>query len=310
MILKHRLVVHAFAALAVAFATSALAQDTPPRRQPPEQKVYASPDDAAQALSQAMRGTDNRELAAVLGRGGGRLVFSGDRDADAQTRADFVAAYDASHRVETSGGDKATLILGANEYPFPFPLVKNDAGWRFDAATGAEEIVARRIGANELAAMQVCLAYVDAQREYVLKDRDANGFLEYAQKLASTPGQRDGLYWETKEGEPLSPFGPIAVQERRPGQGERDAYHGYRYKILTAQGPSARGGEFDYVVKGKMIGGFALIAYPARYGVSGVMSFIVNQEGVIYEKNLGKNTREVAGKIIAYDPDSSWTKVE
>ena len=178
----------------------------------------------------------------------------------------------------------------------------------------AEEIVNRRVGQNELSAIQVCLAYLDAQREYVLKDRDNNGLLEYAQKMISTPGNRDGLYWPTKDGEPPSPFGPLAHRAAAEGYdpdaaGEPQAYHGYYYRVLTAQGPSAPGGAYDYLVNGKMIGGFAMIAYPARWGVSGVMSFTCSHDGVVYEKNLGRDTRKFAQAMATFDPDSSWQKV-
>ena len=243
-----------------------------------------------------------------VGPGSGALIASGDRSADQAMRKNFVAAYEQAAKFDRDGDAKATLLLGEKEFPFPFPLVKEGARWRFDAKTGAEEIVARRVGDNELAAMRVCLAYVDAQREYVLKDRDSAGFLVYAQKLASTPGKRDGLYWDTKDGEPRSPFGPIAVQAQGRASEERNAYHGYRYKILTGQGSDAPGGAYDYVVRGRMIGGFALVAYPVRWGVSGVVTFMVNHDGAVYEKNLGQNTGEIAAKLTLFNPDSTWTK--
>ena len=201
--------------------------------------------------------------------------------------------------------------MGENSYPFPFPLVKDAAGWRFDARRGANEIVNRRIGANELATIQVCLAYVDAQREFVLKDRDSNGVLEYAQKLVSTPGKHDGLYWAAKEGESPSPLGPLGLKARHEGYGkDAGAYHGYRYKILTGQGKGAPGGAYDYVVKGKMIGGFGLVAWPARWGASGVMTFVCNHEGVVYETNLGPDTGTIAAAMTRFNPDSTWKKSE
>lgn len=286
------------------------ADPAPAKRRPPEQQVYPTLEEAATALLGAMRSGDAMQIRAVLGPGSGKLIWSGDRIADEQMRQDFVAAYEKARKIDRAGDDKATLLLGDKEFPFPYPLVKGAAGWRFDAKTGAEEIVARRIGDNELSAMRVCLAYVDAQREYVLKDRSSAGFLEYAQKLVSAPGKRDGLYWETNEGEPKSPFGPIAVQARRVTNGERDAYHGYRYRILTGQGSDAPGGSYDYIVRGRMIGGFALVAYPARWGGSGVMTFMVSHDGVVYEKNLGKTTRDIAAKMPLFNPDSTWTKTQ
>jgi len=278
------------------------------------QQTFASPQDAAKALQEAMRSGDWKRIYAILGPGSGKLIYTGDKVADAATRNDFVAGSEKSTKIEPEGDTRATLLLGENDYPFPFPLVKGAQGWSFDSRAGAEEIINRRIGQNELAAIQVCLAYVDAQREYVLKDRDNNGLLEYAQKLVSTPGKRDGLYWPTKEGEPPSPFGPLASRAAEEGYtpeaaGEPQAYHGYHYRILTSQGPAAPGGAYDYLVKGKMIGGFALVAYPARWGVSGVMSFTCSHDGVVYERNLGRDTRRLAREMTAFNPDPTWQKV-
>jgi hypothetical protein len=273
------------------------------------QQSFATPEDAARALFAAMRTEDLRNIHSVLGRGSGNLIRSGDPVQDAQTREAFVAAYDKSLKFDRDGDSKAVLLLGANEYPFPFPLVKDATGWKFDAKSGAEEILNRRIGRNELAAIQVCLAYVDAQREYATKDHDSNGLLEYAQNLVSTVGTQDGLYWETKEGDPPSPLGPLAARAKREGYGsDVDAYHGYEYKILSGQGKDAPGGAYDYIVKGKMIGGFALVAYPARWGASGVMTFTCSHDGVVYQKNLGRNTRAVAGTMLRFNPDATWEK--
>jgi Protein of unknown function (DUF2950) len=279
-----------------------------------EQLNFASPEEAGRSLYDAMKSGDWKQIFAVLGRGSGKLINTGDKVADTETRTLFVDAYDKSAKFDRNGDAKATLLVGANDYPFPFPLVKGAQGWSFDARAGAEEIVNRRIGENELDAIQTCLAYVDAQREYATKDRDRNGLLEYATKLVSTPGKQDGLYWPTKEGEPPSPFGPVVTRAAGEGygldaQGMPQAYHGYRFRILGAQGPAARGGAYDYYVKGKMIGGFAMIAYPARWGVSGVMSFTCNHEGVVYEKNLGRDTRATARAMTLFNPDPSWQKV-
>ncbi len=278
------------------------------------QLSFDTPEDAARSLHEAMKSGDWKQIYAVLGPGSGRLIYSGDKVADSETRTMFVTAYEKSAKFDRDGDAKATLLLGANDYPFPFPLVKGAQGWSFDAHAGAEEIVNRRVGENELDAIQTCLAYVDAQREYATKDRDRNGLLEYATKLVSTPGKQDGLYWPTKEGEPPSPFGPLVTRAAGEGygldaEGVPQAYHGYHFRILTGQGASAQGGAYDYRVRGKMIGGFAMVAYPARWGVSGVMSFICSHDGVVFEKSLGRDTRAIAKAMTQFDPDSTWSKV-
>ena len=306
----------ALAIFGAAAATHALAADAVPQAKATASiavRTFASPEEAGKALQAAMKSGDWKQIYAVLGPGSGKLIYTGDKVADNATRTMFVAAYDKSAKFDREGDAKVTLLLGENGYPFPFPLVKGAKGWTFDSRAGAEEIVNRRVGENELAAIQVCLAYVDAQREYATKDRDNNGLLEYAQKLVSTPGKQDGLYWPTKEGDPPSPFGPIATRAAGEGYGfvagVPQAYHGYHYRILSAQGQFAKGGAYDYYVKGKMIGGFAMIASPARWGVSGVMSFICNHDGVVYEKNLGRDTPAAAKAITRFDPDPSWQKV-
>jgi hypothetical protein len=293
-----------------------LAADTGPKtsvasRMP--QTTFANPEDAGRALFEAMKSGDWKRIYVVLGPGSGPLIHTGDSVEDSATREEFIAAYDKSAKFDRGGDARATLLLGEKDYPFPFPLVKGGQGWSFDARAGAEEIVNRRIGENELSAIQVCLAYLDAQREYVLKDRDNNGLLEYAQKLVSTPGTKDGLYWPTKEGERPSPFGPLATRAAGEGYGMDKsgvprAYHGYHYRVLTAQGPDASGGAYDYRVRGKMIGGFGLVAYPARWGASGVMTFVCNHDGVVFEKNLGSDTRNVARAMTLFNPDATWKK--
>ena len=289
---------------------SANAPSAPSRRPAIVQRTFATPEEAGRALVEALDSDDNRAIYAVLGKGSGAVFRSGDPVEDEATRTAIAAAYRIRVKYETAGDAKATLLLGDKDYPFPYPLVKVPAGWQFDAKGGAEEIVNRRIGANELAAINVCLAYVDAQREYVLRDRDNNGLLEYAQKLESAPGKQDGLYWATKEGEPPSPLGPLAARARKEGyvKGTDAPYHGYLYKILNAQGKDARGGAYDYIVDGKMIGGFALVAYPARWGVSGVMTFVCNHDGVVYEKNLGRESAAIAAKMTVYNPDATWKR--
>ena len=309
-------VVIAATGAAWAQAPAALAATPAKTNRPPiEQRTFPSADEASAALVEAMRSDNARTVYAVLGRGSGKLIYTGDKVADRRTREMFVAAWEKSHKFDSANPARLTLLIGENDYPFPFPLVQAASSWKFDATAGAEEIVNRRIGRNELAAIQVCLAYVDAQREFALKDRDGDGLLDYAQKLVSSPGLHDGLYWPVKEGEPPSPFGPLAVQAAGKGygkgaDGEPAAYHGYHYRILTAQGPDAPGGAYSYMAKGQMIGGFALVAWPARWGASGVMSFICNQDGVVYQKNLGRDSATVTKGMTRYNPDASWAKVE
>jgi hypothetical protein len=300
----------------VTFASPVIAADAPTasgHRQ--SQQRFATPLAASEALVAAVRTNDPRRIQAVLGPGSDQLINSGDPVADRRGRARFVAGYDKHAKIEPDGDAKATLIIGENDWPLPFPLVKDASGWRFDTESGAEEILNRRIGRNEQAAIQVCLAYVDAQREYALTEGNRDGMHGYAMKLVSTPGKRDGLYWPTKEGQPLSPLGPLAAQETQEGYGKsKDAlhepYHGYLYRILTGQGRDAPGGAYDYVARGRMMGGFALVAYPARWGASGVMTLIVNHDGVVYEKNFGKATAATASRITRFDPDSSWSKTQ
>jgi hypothetical protein len=275
------------------------------------QNTYASPEEAAKALADAMRTNERKLIWRVLGPGASKLVRSGDPVQDEEAREAFIAAYDNSVKFERTSDTKATLLVGPGDFPFPYPLVMQNGRWQFDARQGNEQVLDRRIGRNELAAIKVCLAYVDAQREYANRDRDGNGLLEYAQKLTSAPGMRDGLYWETKAGEPPSPLGPLTGNARGRGHdrhGPDNPYHGYYYKILTGQGKDAPGGAYDYIVDGKMIGGFALVAYPARWGGSGVMTFICNHDGVVYERNLGKNTVATASAMTIFNPDAGWEK--
>ena len=246
----------------------------------------------------------------MLGPNSAEIVSSGDAVADAAARKRVVEAYDAKHQVVMEGTDKAVLVIGQEEWPFPIPLVRKDGTWRFDTAAGREEILLRRIGRNELNAIQASLAYVDAQQDYAEKGVAGNGV--YARRIVSQPGKKDGLYWPTQSSEDESPLGELAAgaaaEGYRFGQ-QRTPYHGYYYKILTRQGPSAPGGALDYVVRGKMIGGFALVAYPAEYGNSGVMTFLVNHQGAIYQKDLGPRTAAIAAGMTAFNPDGSWQRV-
>ena len=206
---------------------------------------------------------------------------------------------------------KAVFSIGNEDYPYPIPLVKKGQVWRFDTRAGKEELLNRRIGRNELEVIEILRAYVDAQREYATTDWDGDGKSEFAQKIRSTPGKKDGLYWAAKEGEKLSPLGPLAAKAAKEGYSkESTALHGYHFRILKGQGKDAEGGAFDYLVNGKMLLGFAMVAYPAQYGSSGIMTFIVNQNGIVYQKDLGKNSSKVAAAMKLFNPDKSWKKVE
>ena len=288
----------------------------PPIATAAEQKTFATPVAAVDALIAANRGNRVGALLSILGPEGSKLIHSGDPVADRRGRRLFVAAYDEQHKLQLDGDAKATLIVGADEWPLPIPLVREHARWRFDSKAGAEEILNRRIGRNELSVIEVCRAYVAAQREYDAKTLGPGGTAEYAQHFMSKVGQRDGLYWPVKLGEPESPLGPLIARARaagyRPGTPytRPRRYFGYYFHILTKQGGNAPGGAKDYIVNGHMTGGFALIAYPATYGDSGIMTFVVNQAGIVNEKNLGPDTKHIAAHITKYDPDVTWKASE
>ncbi len=273
------------------------------------QQSFKSPDEAAAALAAAVKSGAKQDMLKVLGAGGEGIVSSGDDVADADARRKFTSAYDARHAVKVDGR-KASLIVGSDDFPFPIPLVHNKAGWEFDTDAGRQEILVRRIGRNELDTIQTCLAFVDAENEYADKDH-GDGVGAYAQRIVSTPGKQDGLYWRSDNND--SPLGALAAEAAAEGYkagGEPQPYHGYYYRILTGQGQSAPGGSLSYVIKGRMIGGFALVAWPAEYGNSGVMTFMVNHAGTVYQKDLGKDTEAAARRMMWFDPDRSWSKVE
>lgn len=294
--------------LCVAAATLAVMAASPVNAQ----ETFKSPDDAASALVDAAKAADPEAVLKVLGRDGRRIASSGDAVADAAMRQRFVAAFEAKHQLTMRNNDRAILVIGNEDYPFPIPIVRKRDLWQFDTAAGRDEILARRIGRNELSAIQAGLAYVDAQNEYAEQDRGSGAGI-YAQRIVSQPGKKDGLYWPTAPGEPPSPLGELAAQATSEGYrigGERAPYHGYYFKVLTKQGRAAMGGALDYVVRGQMIGGFALVAYPASYRNSGVMTFIVDHNGSVYQKDLGKHTASLAERMTSFNPDSSWKKVD
>jgi hypothetical protein len=291
-----------------AFSQGALAAEV-------KQESFSSPDEAVKIMVDAARADDTKALLTIFGAAGKDIISSGDEVSDRREREWFLGLYEQKHRLGEEGNGKIILTVGNEDWPFPVPITKKGDRWVFNTQEGREEILNRRIGKNELATIQVCLAMVDAQREYALRDPQNAGLGEYAQRFLSTPGKKDGLYWETQEGEEPSPLGPLAAKSVAEGYSKRSAdrpepYHGYFYRMLKAQGKNAAGGAYDYVVKGKMIGGFAIVAYPAEYGNSGVMTFIVNQDGVVYQKNLGKETAKLAQAMTKFDPDKTWTKVE
>jgi hypothetical protein len=280
------------------------------------QETFVSPEAAITALIAAIRGDQTEGVVKILGPDSRNLVYSGDAIADDEARDRFVSAYDKAHKIQLEGQDKAVLILGEKDWPFPIPLLQQGAVWHFDTPTGEEEILDRRIGRNELNAIEVSRAIVDAQREYAARVRSSNGIVEYAQHFISSSGKHDGLYWATKPDQEQSPIGPLLANARAEGYGaknqlgEREPYHGYYYRILTRQGKDAQGGAYDYLVNGHMIGGFALVAFPAKYGISGIMTFIVNQDGIVYQKNLGPDTATIARRMVVFNPDKGWSPVK
>jgi Protein of unknown function (DUF2950) len=282
----------------------------------PVQRSYASAEDAVAALAAAARSHDLVALRSILGPDSANLLSSGDRYADEERERHFAAAYDEKHTLVPKGAGQMTLDVGNDDWPLPIPIVQTDGRWRFDTQAGAQEIIDRRIGRNELAAIRVSLTYVDAQKDYFDRMKQQTGAGYYAERLVSTPGRQDGLYWPATGADAESPLGPLveqAQEEGYPGElvnGKPIPYQGYYFRELKAQGPSAPGGAMSYVRSGRMTGGFALIAWPASYDSSGIMTFVVNQDGVVFQKDLGPNTPRVAVAITRYDPDLTWTRVD
>ena len=274
------------------------------------QQSYPTPEDAAAALAAAVKNGPDRAILKVLGNAAEDIVSSGDEVADIDIRKRFISMYDAKHSIKAEGNKKAMLMLGPDDFPFPIPLVNTKTGWEFDTPEGRIEVLYRRIGRNELDAIQTSLAFVDAENEYADKDR-GEGAGVYAQRIVSSAGKKDGLFW--RDDSDPSPLGALAAQAASEGYKAEEGpapYHGYYFRILKGQGSNAPGGALDYVVKGKMIGGFALIAWPAEYGNSGVMTFVVNHAGNVYQKDLGARTDFIAPRTTLFDPDQTWKKVD
>lgn len=276
---------------------------------------FPSPEQAAKALVDAARGDDQKRLADLFGSRYTELLSSGDEIQDKNDREAFVVKAQERTTIKNIDDHRAILQVGAADWPFPIPLVKQGESWRFDAEQGREEIINRRVGRNELSTLGVIDAYVEAQFAYAAADRDGDGVAEYAQRLGSTPGSFDGLYWDPEPDRPQSPLGPLVAEARAAGYqakgttGKSAPYHGYYYRILTRQGNDAPGGKYNYVINGNMIAGFGLVAFPAQYGSSGVMTFIVNHQGKIYQRDLGPETAKLASALKEYNPGAGWELV-
>ena len=280
-----------------------------------QQQHFKSPEEASAALVAAVKEASQEHVLAILGPNATDVISSGDPVADHAAGERFTTAADEKTTPVTQDGGAVVLELGSDAWPFPIPLMKDKSGWYFDTDAGRQELINRRVGRNELHTIDVARAYVDAQREYARRMHNVTTRYEYAQKLRSTPGKHDGLYWEAKGSEEESPLGPLVATAQHEGYGGKPAsesprpYHGYLFKILTAQGPHAPAGAKSYIDKGHMTGGFALVAYPAEYGAGGVMTFVVNQVGVIFQKDLGESTEQTVSAMTEYDPDDTWSPV-
>ena len=271
---------------------------------------YRTPDEAVTAFVAALRSNDLKTLVTIFGEGSERLFESNDPVADQNTRARFLELYDARHELAPREDGSQVLLVGPDPWPLPVSLVRSGKKWVFDTEGAFDEIINRRIGRNELQAIQTCLAVADAQREYYARDRDGDGILEYAQSIHSTVGLKNGLFWSVDPGEPPSPLGEFVAAAAAEGYTRSDrSYHGYRYRLLSAQGPAAPDGAYDYLAHDDQIGGFAILAYPAAWGDSGIMTFILNHGGVVYQRDLGPSTEAEALKITSFDPSEGWTKV-
>jgi DUF2950 family protein len=280
---------------------------------PKDQASFSTPEAAVQALIKAAQAKDTKALIKLFGPLGEPLIDSGDPVADKNARESFLARYKAANSLDKTDPGRVTLEIGEDKFPFAIPVVVSDGRWYWDSAAGVEEIINRRVGENELATIQSCLAYVDAQQEFYLRNVQKDPLQHYANKLISTEGKKDGLYWPSTGDEPPSPLGEGFAVARAEGYLQGGVYrgapfHGYIYRLLTRQGPNANGGAYDYVVNGELLGGFAVVAFPAEYGSSGVMTFIVNQDGVVYSRDLGPATTDSAMAMREFNPDSMWKK--
>ena len=298
-----------FTAGALASLTLALL----PAQTPTSQPVFATPEEAIHAIGDAAEHNDSAAMLKLLGPAAKALVAPAGDAGAREDRANFARMVHDKIHVERdpTNPTRVTFSVGKEDWPFPVPLVRDKTGqWHFDAEQGKTEILARHIGRNELNAVEVCRGYVEAQMEYANVDRDADGNLEYAQRMVSSPGKQDGLYWEGQAGSLVPKSFAAAAGAAAEAGRKLQPYHGYYYRILKSQGPAAEGGAVSYVVKGEMIGGFALVAWPAEYGVSGVKTFIVNHRGVVYEKDLGPTTATLARQMTQFNPDKTWHAVE
>jgi len=298
-------------ALTAMHVAAAMGQSAAMDMVPSLPQSFASPEAGAQALVQAAKTNDLSALEAILGADGRLLLHSGDDVADARNRQLFGAAYDEAHKLVPNGNASETLVVGKDQWPMPIPLVKRGDAWVFDTQAGAEEILRRRIGRNERSAMRVGEAIVAAEHQYATEHLDSAGIPVYTARLASSPGRHDGLYWPTSAAEQPSPLGPLLAAAANEGYNGTEAaplapYHGYYYRILTSQGEAAAGGARDYFIHGKLIGGFAVLAYPAGYHASGVKSFVLDDTGAIYSKDLGEDTQQIAASMTSFEPDASW----
>lgn len=278
-----------------------------------EQTTFATPEEAVDALMTALKADDDAAMLAIFGEKHKSLVVTPDKAANSASRAELLGRMQSFRNLQDAGADRRLLFIGDQAWPVPIPLVRSGARWRFATEEGEEEIINRRIGANENGAINVLHAYLDAQRQYASRDRNGDGVLQYAQRLGSTPGKRDGLYWEADAGkeDEASPFGPLIAESAVYLKGHKpgDAYRGYHYRILDRQGKSAPGGAYSYVINGRMIAGFAMVAYPDVYGKSGVMTFIVSNNGKVFQKDLGRNSGQIGAAMTTFDPGPGWKLV-
>ncbi|MGZ6240853.1 MAG: DUF2950 domain-containing protein [Syntrophales bacterium] len=284
----------------------------------PLQRLFSSPEDAVRSLADAVKAKDKAAVDQIFGPSG-KDLRSGDRVQDAAEFEELAKHLAEKTSLVKEGNSRVILHIGNENWPFPIPIVRKDNQWLFDTEAGKEEILNRRVGENELTAILVSRSYVKAQREYALKDWDGDGIFAYAQKLRSDPGKRNGLFWRSAPGEEVSPMGELLARAWHEGYKKDRAafreeqlapFHGYYFKILTRQGKNAPGGKYNYIINGNMVGGFALVAFPSNWGKSGVMTFIVNQQGKVYQKNLGSDTTKIASEMKSYNPDATWTPVK